>query len=116
MADGLLPRGVAEETRRLNRSPKMNCRIDRVVSGENRVVLLISGRITGQFVDIIRDVLQQEAGTPVIDLGNVSLVDREAVRFLAVTGGNGTELRNCPAYIREWVTKERAETEASEDA
>jgi hypothetical protein len=34
-------------------------------------------------------------------------VDREAVRLLVVSETNGIELRNCPAYIREWVTKER---------
>jgi len=25
---------------------------------------------------------------------------------------NGTELRKCPPYIREWVTRERADTNA----
>ena len=44
-----------------------------------------------------------------IDLKNVLLVDREAVKLLALSEANGTELRNCPPYIREWVTRERAE-------
>ncbi len=42
-----------------------------------------------------------------IDLKNVLLVDREGVNLLAVSESNGTELRNCPPYIREWVTRER---------
>jgi hypothetical protein len=29
------------------------------------------------------------------------------VRLLAVSESNGFELRNCPAYIREWVARER---------
>jgi hypothetical protein len=29
------------------------------------------------------------------------------VRLLAFSEANGIELRNCPAYIREWVAKER---------
>jgi len=37
----------------------------------------------------------------------VIVVDREAVRLLAVSETNGIELRNCPAYIREWVAKGR---------
>ena len=88
----------------------MSCRIDRVVSAEHLVVLFISGRITGEHVDILRDVLEQESGGSAIDLKNVLLVDREAVKLLVLSDANGTELRNCPPYIREWVTRERAET------
>jgi hypothetical protein len=88
----------------------MSCRIDRVVSAENLVVLSISGRITGEDVEMLRSVLAQESGGFTIDLKNVLLVDREAVKLLALSEGNGTELRNCPPYIREWVTRERAET------
>src|ERR1700686_3788779 len=88
----------------------MSCRIDRVVSAESLVVLFISGRITGEHVDMLRGVLEQESGGFAIDLKNVLLVDREGVKLLALSEANGTELRNCPPYIREWVTRERAET------
>ena len=88
----------------------MSCRVDRVVSAENLVVLFISGRITGEHVDILRGVLEQESGGFAIDLKNVLLVDREAVKLLALSEPNGTELRNCPPYIREWVARERAQT------
>ena len=88
----------------------MSCRVDRVVSAENRVVLFISGRITGEDVDMLRGVLEQESGGFAIDLKNVVLVDREAVKLLALSETHGTELSNCPPYIREWVTRERAET------
>ena len=87
----------------------MSCRVDRVASPENLVVLFISGRITGEHVDTFRRVLQQESGGFAIDLKNVLLVDREAVTLLALCESNGTELRNCPPYIREWVTRERSE-------
>jgi hypothetical protein len=40
---------------------------------------------------------------------NVLLVDREAVKLLALSEANGTELRTCPPYIRQWVTREKAE-------
>jgi hypothetical protein len=94
----------------------MSCRIDRVVSAENLAVLFISGRITGEHVGMLRGVLEQESGGFVIDLKNVLLVDREAVKLLALIEANGTELRNCPPYIREWVTRERAETQARPSA
>jgi hypothetical protein len=92
----------------------MSCRIDRHVIGEDVVILRISGRITAQDVDMLRGLLEQERSAVAIDLKNVLLVDREAVKLLAVRESNGAELRNCPAYIREWVTRERADTDASE--
>src|SRR6476646_62117 len=91
----------------------MYCRIDRVVSAENLVVLFVSGRIAGEHVDMLRGVLEQESGTFAIDLKNVLLVDRETVKLLALSEANGTELRNCPPYIREWITREEAETQGS---
>ena len=42
-----------------------------------------------------------------LDLEEVILVDREGVMLLAHSEANGIELRNCPAYIREWVARER---------
>jgi hypothetical protein len=89
----------------------MSCRIDRRVGVENLAVLFVSGRITGEHVDLLWSVLEQESGAFAIDLKNVLLVDREAVRLLALSEANGTALRNCPPYIREWVTRERAETQ-----
>jgi len=81
-----------------------------MISADSLVVLFVSGRITGEHVDMLRGVLEQESGAFVIDLKNVLLVDREAVKLLTLSEANGTELRNCPPYIREWVTRERAET------
>ncbi len=92
----------------------MSCRIDRLVIGEDLVILRISGRITGEDVDMLRALLEQEGSAVAIDLKDVLLVDREAIKLLALRESNGAELRNCPAYIREWVTRERADTNSSE--
>jgi hypothetical protein len=88
----------------------MSCRIDRVVSAESLVVLFVSGRITGEHVDMLRGVMEKESDGFAIDLKNVLLVDREAVKLLVLSETKGIELRNCPPYIREWVTRERADT------
>jgi citrate lyase gamma subunit len=94
----------------------MTWRIDRVVGDDDVVALCLSGRITKQDVDALRDVIEEEAGAVAIDLRNVILVDREAVNFLVQRELNGIALRNCPPYIREWVARERAETmETSRD-
>lgn len=83
----------------------MTCRIDRV-STEQGVLLCISGRLTTEDLEIVRSELD---GRPVvaIALAEVELVDRDAVKLLALAEAQGIELRNCPAYIREWITKER---------
>ena len=39
----------------------------------------------------------------VIDLEEVSLVDREVVVFFAGSETRAIEIRNCPTYIREWI-------------
>jgi len=61
---------------------------------------------------MLRDLIGQESGAVAIDLKHVLLVDREVVKLLALGEGNGIELRNCPAYIREWVARERPQTNA----
>ena len=94
----------------------MSCRIDRVVGAESLVVLFVSGQINGKHVDTLRGVLEQEPSGFVIDLKDVVLVDREGVKLLALSEANGTKLRNCPPYIREWVTRETAEREDIDDA
>ena len=63
----------------------MSCRIDRIVIAENLIMFLKSGWITGEHVDMLRGVLKQESGGPAIDLKNVLLVDREAVKLLALS-------------------------------
>ena len=85
----------------------MTCKIDRHVFGEYVVALRISGRVTGESVNMLRALLEQENGTLIIDLKEVRLVDGDAVKLLAMHELNGTQIKNCPLYIREWVTRER---------
>jgi hypothetical protein len=85
----------------------MSCRIDRLVIGENFVVLRVSGRIHGEQVDTLRELIREEKGGVAIDLTEVLIADRKAVKLFEVSERNGIELRNCPAYIREWVERER---------
>ncbi len=82
----------------------MTCRIDRL-SIEQGEVLRISGRIAGGDLDVLRTALE-EGRVVALDLTEVEMADRDAVKFLARTEANGIELRHCPAYIRVWVTKE----------
>ena len=42
-----------------------------------------------------------------MDLKEVTLVDRKTVRFLARCESDNIKVENCPAYIREWIARER---------
>ncbi len=44
----------------------------------------------------------------VLDLGEVTLLDREAARFFADQATRGVELANCPIYIKRWILRETA--------
>ena len=89
----------------------MTCRIQRQAIGIDLAVLRVSGRLTGDDVDTLRALLEEEKSSALIlDLKDVRLVDEEAVKLLAVQESNGTEINNCPRYIREWIKREREAT------
>ena len=57
-------------------------------------------------------VAHEMQGVVVLDLSEVTLVDRDAVNLIAMCALKNVELRNCPAFLREWVTKERQRMDA----
>jgi hypothetical protein len=93
----------------------MTCKIDRVLTNDRGVVLRVSGHITGPDVETLRAALEQEEQLEAVDLRDVLLIDREAAKFLALCEMKGIALNNCPTYIREWVTRERAQLHTHRD-
>ena len=77
----------------------------RKTQGDSCTVISLSGRIEGQHLAALQQLLDAEAVSSgvVFDLQEVTLVDREAVRFLAGCEAREIQLSNCPAYIREWL-------------
>lgn len=45
----------------------------------------------------------------IVDLGEVTRVEVEAVRFLSDCENEGVVPVHCPPYFREWILRERAE-------
>ena len=74
------------------------------------VVLRISGQIIGSDIDLLRAAIDRERKVVAIDLRQVSLVDRNAVALLARSESRDVELRHCPPYVREWITRERKQS------
>lgn len=72
-------------------------------------IFALSGRIEKEHVSELRDLLDGEAKVLhlALDLEEVRLVDREAVRFLAACEARGVRLKNCPSYVREWIETRR---------
>lgn len=83
----------------------MTCRIERYVIAADAVFLRISGGLTGEDVNILRALMEQEKGVLTIDLKDVRSVDDEAVKLLALYESNGAKINNCALYIREWIRR-----------
>lgn len=70
-------------------------------------VFLLSGVLDAEHVARLEEVLATAAnGRIVLDLKDITLVDRAAVQFLARLELAGAEIVNCPEYVRSWITAE----------
>lgn len=74
-------------------------------------VYILSGRMDADQVAELSKLFRDEPpGTrTVVDLKDLTLVDRDAIRFLLQCEAAGIALRNSPAYIRVWIDRERVQ-------
>jgi anti-anti-sigma regulatory factor len=86
----------------------MTFRIETAAQGRFTVFAL-SGRIETQAIAELRRLLelQTDARKIVLDLKDVTVVDREVMRFFVSCEADGVKLENCTPYIREWMERER---------
>ena len=73
------------------------------------VVFTVSGQLDSDNVNELCQVVDAEpaGGVIVLDLSDLVLADRDAVRILRQYEVRGrVVLRNCPAYIRTWMAGE----------
>jgi len=82
-------------------------KITRAANGE--VVIKLSGRMDAENLAELETLVTSEADSRrvVLDLRDLTLVDQDAVSFLKRCEAGNITLKNCPAYIREWITRER---------
>jgi acylglycerol lipase len=81
--------------------------IQRSVTGDV-VTLMLSGDIAADRAAELQAILDADAGRQLVfDLRDVAVVDRAGVRLLAHSEVRGATLTNCPAYVREWIERER---------
>jgi hypothetical protein len=86
--------------------PNGMLRIERQSKGRSSTNLKLSGRMQA---DGLSELLAEiEECNPVsLDLEEVTLLDRDSVRFLIRCESEGVELVNCPLYVQEWITREQ---------
>jgi hypothetical protein len=80
-------------------------RIQRVADG-TITVLTVSGRLEAENIGELRQSLDllPEGTAVALDLADLLLADREAIRFLGDREASGRiVLRHCPTYIRRWL-------------
>ena len=82
-------------------------RIERTANGQ--VVFTLSGRMQTEDIEQVQQLLVVETpGQPVMfDLRDVTLVNQEAVTFLADCEAQGITLEGCPLHIRNWIDQEK---------
>jgi len=78
-------------------------RIDR--KRETRICL--SGQLRSENVGQVKAEVGRGGPRVALDLGEVDLVDIDAVRFLNVCESAGVSILHCSPYIREWMLQER---------
>jgi len=72
------------------------------------VVLMLSGWMNADNLGELETLLRADAERKVaLDLSDLTLVDREAVIYLARLEAGGAALRNCPPFVREWIAREK---------
>jgi hypothetical protein len=83
----------------------MTLRIER--SARQRfAVLTLSGRMEAEQVTELKELFDRDYRDIILDLSELRLADRDAVRFLKGCEADGMKLENCPAYLREWMDRE----------
>ena len=82
-------------------------RIERSTNGQ--VVFTLSGRMQTEDIENFRQLVAVETpGQPVMfDLRDVTLVNQDAVTFLADCEAKGIKLECCPLHIRNWIDQEK---------
>jgi predicted metal-binding protein len=70
-------------------------------------VFTLSGRMEAEHVAELRELFDPDYRNIILDLRDMRLADRDAVRFLRGCEADGMKLENCPAYVREWMDREK---------
>ena len=82
-------------------------------TGNGQALFTLSGRIEAEEIKELRQLLALEtSGHQVIfNLRDVTLVNQDAVNFLAQCEADGIKLENCPLHVRTWIDRGKGRIE-----
>jgi hypothetical protein len=84
----------------------MTLRIEKSVR-QRFTVFTLSGRMEAEQVPELKELFDRDYRNIILDLRDIRLADRDAVKFLSACEADGMKLENCPAYVREWMDREK---------
>src|SRR5260370_17488622 len=87
--------------RRSREPPIVEIKIER-----SRERVRVSGDLRSEDLDQVKTEIERCGTSAVLDVEEVAL-DLDGVQFLNRCEANGVAVLNCPAYIREWMSRER---------
>ncbi len=73
---------------------------------EQFVTILLNGKFSEDSLADLDESIMAALGanqTVVMDLSEVTLVDRKAVEYLADQSSHNVRIVNCPVYLRRWI-------------
>jgi len=75
--------------------------------GPDGTVFGVSGEMDAEHALRLEILIEEVEGAVFLDLKDVTLVARDAVRFLARMEAGGIGIVNCPEYVRSWIAAEK---------
>jgi predicted metal-binding protein len=84
----------------------MTLRIERSAR-QSFTVFSLSGRMEAEQVAELKELFDRDYRKIILDLRDLRLADRDAVKFLIGCERDGMKFENCPAYVREWIDREK---------
>jgi len=84
----------------------MTLRIERSAR-QKFTVFSVSGRMEAEHVSELKELFDRDYREIILDLRDLRLADRDAVKFLRGCERDGMKFENCPAYVREWMDREK---------
>jgi hypothetical protein len=91
----------------------MTLRIE-CISMKRETRIRLSGELRSEQLSDVGTEVQRDGQQVTLDLDELNLLDLDAVRFLNACEAQNVQLVNCPPYVREWMSQERAREKLSE--
>ena len=79
------------------------------MASKRKTRIRLSGQLRCEHVGQVKSEVERAGRRVALDLGEVDLVDINAVRFLNARESVGVSILHCSPYIREWMLQERSQ-------